>query len=66
MEGDGLGVLGQGENRGGAVLYEPKAEGEDAEGVAMVESGRVGGSGEVGGLGGDGWEKEAEDDEGIV
>ena len=66
MEGDGLGVLGEGQNGGSAVLYQAKAEGEDAEGVTMEETGRVEGSGEVSGLGGDSWEKEGEDDEWAV
>ncbi|KAL9133387.1 MAG: hypothetical protein Q9175_005433 [Cornicularia normoerica] len=63
--GDGLSGLGEGENGGGAILHETEAEVEDTEGEAF-EVGGVCGSGEVGGLGGDNWEKQREDDEGRV
>lgn len=63
VEGNGLGVLREGEDRTGAVLYEAEAQGEDAEGVTTVGSGRVGGCGDVCGSGGDCWEKEGEGDE---
>lgn len=65
MEGNGLGFLGKGENGGGAIWYKAETKAEDAEGITLVQSGGVGGGGEVGGLGGDGWEKEGENDEGV-
>lgn len=61
MEGDGLGVLGQREDGGGAVLQRAEAEVVDAQAGALEVCGPEGG-GEVGGLGGDGGEQGEEDE----